>query len=463
METGVNLAPKRADPRTWFGALQQQAATPAPFRELASAGAATLDEVDLPHRKQEPYRYTDLEAIFRHSYDATAGLPVSQEFAQKYLSEASKGQQLVFVNGRFNAQLSDTSAVPEGVYVGSALGAGEHQAAVMGVLDHLPEVGANKNTCQGSLPFAALNQACFADAAAVVIPPNVTVEQPIQVLFVTHAPKENEGGEGGAICHPRLAIVAGEGSSALVMQSYVGEGDYFANCVTRSVVGKGAKLSHTHSQEQSASAQHLDTVVADLAEEAVYSLSMVACGGLFARSNIQVELNGAKAHCNLNAAALCSGDQSVDFHTQMGHAAPDTTMEQQHRNIVADSSDCIFKGRVRVDGIAQGTDAHQLCRTLMLSDRARVTAMPSLEITADDVKCAHGATVADLDEESLFYLGCRGINAAEARALVIKGFAFDMIKALPDTNLQARVLEKLISMTPKSSRAVTAEGAFSSI
>jgi Fe-S cluster assembly protein SufD len=111
-------------------------------------------------------------------------------------------------------------------------------------------------------------------------------------------------------------------------------------------------------------------------------------------------------HTEIKAAALCNDRQFIDFHTQLGHAAPDTTSEQQQRNILAGSSECIFRGRIRVDGIAQKTDAHQICRTLMLSDKSRMTAMPSLEITADDVKCAHGATVTDLDEVSQLQCVC---------------------------------------------------------
>lgn len=265
------------------------------------------------------------------------------------------------------------------------------------------------------------------------------------------------------MCHPRLAVSAGSRAKATIMQSFAGTGDYFCNCVSRAVLAEGSHLQHYYLQEQSLSAHHIDTVLADLATNATYTANMMASGSRNGRANIQIELGQTGAHTELRAAALTDGKQFIDYHTQLGHGAESTTSIQQQRNILAGSSECIFRGRIRVDQVAQKTDAFQICRTLMLSDKARVTAMPSLEITADDVKCAHGATITDLDEESLFYLAARGINAAQARATVIRGFAFDMIKSYPDPKAQKRILNKLLAMTPSEGRSVAAEGAFSSI
>ncbi|CAM9389980.1 unnamed protein product [Chrysoparadoxa australica] len=457
---GVNLAPPRTDPGTWFTQLQKSCLPkPSELQDLATAGVNQLGEVELPHRKQEPFRYTNLESLFRVNWQAPK-VVLTEETAtlcRSYLEPDTSGQQLVFVNGVFSQELSDVSELEggsKGLFAGSILSAPSPELA-QDYLSWLPEVGADHRTNQGSLPFACLNAACMADAAVITVDEGVKLEKPIQVLFFS------EGEE--TVSHPRLIVASGKGSDVTIMQGYAGVGKSLTNAASRFLVGEGAKINHIYSQEQSLESQHIDTVTANVGASGLFKQCLLQSGAYFGRVNLQVELTGEEAHTDLAGLVLASGNQQLDNHTELGHSVPGATSEQDQRQILADSSDVVFKGRIRVDGIAQQTDSNQICRTLMLSDKARVTAMPSLEITADDVKCAHGATVADLDEESLFYLASRGINKVLARALVIKGFAADLLDQLPGQAVQARLTEKLQALTPTTDRAVQSKGAYQSI
>ncbi|CAN0189894.1 unnamed protein product, partial [Hapterophycus canaliculatus] len=176
---------------------------------------------------------------------------------------------------------------------------------------------------------------------------------------------------------------------------------------------------------------------------------------------VQIDLLSSGTHCNVFTAALTTNNQRQDVHSTIRHKAEGTSCLQEQRNVVADTADCVFKGRIVIDQVAQKTDANQLCRTLLVSDKARVTVMPSMEIIANDVKCTHGATICDLEDEELFYLMSRGISKIAAKTLVIKSFADIVVKRFIDPNMRERLTDKLLAAAPRADRAT--KGSFQSI
>lgn len=177
----------------------------------------------------------------------------------------------------------------------------------------------------------------------------------------------------------------------------------------------------------------------------MYIGSILQAGATIGRINAHLHATHSSSNISLSSVTLAHTDQSLDLHSSIVHLAAGQNSRQQHRNVVGNKGTAIFKGRIRIPKVAQQTDSEQLCRSLMLGERARIIAMPTLEITADDVTCSHGASVADLDENSLFYLSARGVNRQEARKLLMRGFSLDVISgpsSLVDKRTAARVIKK---------------------
>mmetsp|Transcript_21782 Transcript_21782/g.36051 ORF Transcript_21782/g.36051 Transcript_21782/m.36051 type:complete len:563 (+) Transcript_21782:97-1785(+) len=455
---------------------------------LKEQGAALLADLKIPSRRDEPYRYSDLESLYRTKYEAAmAGSGSTGDSADALVRERAlgggvargsliflpgeaaeeggrcAGRRLVFVDGVFEAALSDLADVPAGVVAGSvaALSA-EQLAAALPALSFVPELGAdnarlgheNKRTCQGSAPFGALNLAALQDAAVLLVPEGVDAgEKPFEVMFIASSEEAEAEGAPARLSSHRLAVVAGAGARLALVQHACGLGSrHLANGLARVEVGAGAAVRHALLQEHPAApgARQLETVCAEVGEDGRYEFSTVALGGGDARLNVQVELSGERAHCGLRGAAFGGQDQNLAMYTTIRHNAEATTTEQVQRNVLGKNTDVVWKGRIRVEEVAQQTDADQLCASLMLSDQARVTAMPSMEIIADQVKCTHGATVSDMSEEELFYFAARGIGRQMARELIVLGFADEAAEEINCEKFQARLTEKVQSILPPS-------------
>jgi len=184
-----------------------------------------------------------------------------------------------------------------------------------------------------------------------------------------------------------------------------------------------------------------------------YGIGLAQLGARLGRINIHIQANAPHANCSINSVLLAHSRQSLDIHSSILHNDKEQISRQQQRNVIGEQGEAIFKGRIRIPKIAQKTDSEQLCRSLMLGQRARVIAMPTLEITADDVTCSHGASVTDLDENSMFYLAARGVDRREARKLLLRGFVLDVLVgngSLLDKRAVERIIDKLTSMNPSA-------------
>jgi Fe-S cluster assembly protein SufD len=330
---------------------------------------------------------------------------------------------LVFVNGRFVPGLGALrSPEVEVISLGAARRAADARALQR--IGSLVDVKAH--------PFAALATACLDDGVYIRFPAGVRLRQPLHLVFLSASTDA-----APVVAHPRVWIEAGRGSEAVVVQDHVslGSGPAFTNAVTELHVGPGAKLSHLLLQREGGAVFHVSNTVAQLERDAQLSTHVISLGGRFVRNDLCVQIAGEGAEALLNGLFLCTGERLVDNHSFVDHAVPHGTSRQLYKGVLSGRSRGVFRGRVLVRPHAQKTDARQSNPNLLLSDGAEIDGKPQLEIHADDVKCSHGSAIGRVDENALFYLRTRGIDEATARALLVRGFAAEVLAALPEPAL----------------------------
>ncbi|HZW74118.1 MAG TPA: Fe-S cluster assembly protein SufD, partial [Caldimonas sp.] len=245
------------------------------------------------------------------------------------------------------------------------------------------------------------------------------------------------------VTHPRTLIVAGEGSRVTVVEHYLGEGIYWTNAVTEAVLGAGASLTHYRVQRDSPRAFHVGTVAVEQAADSRYGSRSISLGGALVRSDIGTRLDAPGAACTFDGLYLASGTQHVDHHTTIDHRQPRGTSRELYKGIMDGRATGVFNGKVFVRPHAQQSDAQQMNKNLLLSDDAQIETKPQLEIFADDVKCSHGATIGQLDDDAIFYLRARGIDAAAARQMLIFAFANELIEPVAVEPLRALLTREL--------------------
>ena len=281
----------------------------------------------------------------------------------------------------------------------------------------------------------AFNTAFMRDGAVLRLAPGVRLETPLHLLFVTSA-------AGAERAMPlRNLILAEEGSSATVLESYAGEGAgrYLTSVVTLTVVGEGATLRHAKLQDEASDAIHLPATSAALAADSRYASFALSLGGRLARNAIVARLDGSGIDCDLSGAYLGRGRQHLDTTTWIDHAKPGSKSREHYMGVLDESAHGVFQGKITVRPGAQQSDAHQLNKNLLLSDGAQVDTKPELEIYADDVKCSHGATAGELDADSLFYMRARGLDEDLARGMLVEAFIADVVDRVEAAALRAHL------------------------
>jgi Fe-S cluster assembly protein SufD len=269
-----------------------------------------------------------------------------------------------------------------------------------------------------------LNTAFFQDGAFIHVPAGKRVERPVHLLFLSTAH------EPGLSANPRNLIIAEKGSQLTVIESYGSTADatYFNNAVTEMIVGEDAVVEHCKFQDEHPAAFHMAAIHADLGRRSNFISHSIALGAKLSRNNIRTALAGEGLECILNGLYLTQGDQLADHHMVVEHAQPHCNSHEYYNGILDGRSKGVFHGRILVRQAAQKTDAKQTNKNLLLSEDATADTKPQLEIYADDVKCTHGATVGQLNDESIFYLRARGIGQETARRILIHAFAGEIIE-----------------------------------
>jgi Fe-S cluster assembly protein SufD len=277
--------------------------------------------------------------------------------------------------------------------------------------------------------FVALNTAFLEDVTYIHIPRGQVVEQPIQIAHV------GAGHARPAVAHPRTLIVVAPDAHCTIVETYSGTGSYFTNAVTEIVAGSGSVVDHYKVQLESSSAFHIGVMFASLGRSANFSSTCISLGGALVRNEVSATLaEGTDA--TLNGLYLVNGTQHVDNHTSIDHAKPHGTSHELYKGILDGKASAVFNGRIIVRKDAQKTDSKQTNKNLVLSDEAVIDTKPELQIFADDVRCTHGATIGQLDAESLFYLQSRGIGKRDARSLLTYAFAQDIIDRIKVQSLK---------------------------
>ncbi len=397
----------------WIGALRDTAAE-------AFAGRG------LPTRKVEDWKYTDLAPVRKVAFgDAPADITVTRESLPALLHGRDAQLRMVFVNGRYVPELSTLSDLPDGVRLTNLRQALVDNPALLD--DRL-----GRGLPIDAAPLAALNTAFMEDGVVLLLDDEAILDLPLELLYV------GTGGETPPVYHPRNLIVAGKRARVTVIEHHVGLciGAYFANVATEIVAEDGAIVRHCVTQDESRDAFHVATTHATVGKDALYDSFVFAHGGAVARNEIRVDLAGAGADCRLIGAYLGQGSQVLDNTSVIDHRVADTTSKELYKGVLDGKARGVFQGRIVVHPDAQRTDGQQMNRALLLSDGAEIDSKPELEIFADDVKCAHGATVGELDADALFYLRARGVPEPQARRLLIEAFLGEVIDAVAITGMR---------------------------
>jgi Fe-S cluster assembly protein SufD len=390
----------------------------------------------IPNTRDEEWRFTDLSALKEVSFN----LATFQEVSVEGLALPEVAHRLVFVNGIFAANLSDTENLPAGLKVGN--------------LDVLGDDVAQKYLAQSEGTrdvFTALNTAGLNDVAVVWVGKNVVVENPIHLLFISVA------AEGAIISQPRCLVVAESNSQVSLIEEYITgkmpvpqeEQVYFNNSVTEIWVNENAQVSHNRIVLESDAAFHIGKTAVTQARYSRYSCNAVTVGGKISRHNLEILQTGEQTETTLNGLTVIGEKQLADTHSAISLNHPHGVSKQLHKCIIGDRAHGVFNGKVFVPKPAQLTDAAQLNRNLLLSSKARVDTKPQLEITADNVKCTHGATVSQLEDDEIFYLQSRGIDETDARKLLVNAFAAEIINLIPVSSLREKLIKTVITLTNK--------------
>ncbi len=409
------------------------------LQEVRDRAANWVRHSILPTTRDEEWRFTDLSPLRQVKFSFQPKQISDVKDTPLSLKEAATSR-LVFVNGNFAPALSAIANLPPGVKVTNLgnLPAEYHEW----LQQYLAQ-------SEGALEvFTALNTAGMTDAAVVWVDKNVVVETPIHVQFITVA-------EPSIMSLPRCLVVAETGSSITLIEEYTtrtGEVGVlventtpefvgFTNAVTEIWIGENAQVNHTRIQCEYVADFHIGKTSVTQARYSRYTCNAIAFGGKLSRHNLEILQTGEQTETTLNGLTMIRGNQLADTHSAIALNHPYGMSQQLHKTIVGDRAHAVFNGKVFVPKPAQLTNASQLNRNLLLSSKARVDTKPQLEITADNVKCAHGATVSQLEDDEIFYLQSRGIDENDAHNLLVNAFAAEIIKEIPVSSLRERLTQ----------------------
>ena len=397
-----------------------------------------LESIGIPHPKDEAWRFVKLRPLTNTDFEPPESVEgdVTEEMVEPWTFPDSEGMRLVFVNGSYVPQFSDTSGFGDDIRVGQLADPGDDADRVAEALGGAADVFEDDY-------FANLNTAGYRDGAYVIVPPDTKVDGVVQIL---HLSTESST---PYVSHPRNLVVVGRGSKMAMVEDYGGPsgGTYFNNPLTEVSVAESAHVDHVKVQGDSPDAFHIGRTAIDLDDYGVYNSKTVSYGAQFSRYDVHARGDGEEIDCTLDGLAVLEGNQESDTHSVMDHREGNAGSHQLHKMILADDAHSVFNGKIFVQPHAQKIDAYQLNRSLLLSPRAKVNTKPQLEIFADDVSCTHGATIGQLEEEQMYYLRSRGLDYEEARELLIYGFAAEIIETIPIDSVRDRLAETIARKT----------------
>jgi Fe-S cluster assembly protein SufD len=399
-----------------FDRLSGAASAPAWLTTLRREAMDRFTALGFPTTRDEAWRFTSVAPIANRPFGPPAAAPVEAPPLDRAIVLDDALATLVFVNGRYAPASSDVTNVPRGVEIGSLAAQIERDPAT--VEPHLA-----RHATLDDRTFTALNTALWQDGAFVRLPAGVSLDGPVQLIFVSVP------GSDPFATHPRVLILAGPGSRSRFVERYVsaGEGSHFTNAVAEVVLSDGATVDHYRVVQESLAAYHVSSLHVHLARATNFASHAITLGGALVRHEAIAVLGGEGGECTLNGLYLVDGERLVDNHTTIDHAQPHCSSHEMYKGVLAGRGRGVFNGKIIVRQDAQKTDAKQTNKALLLSETSQINTTPQLEIFADDVRCTHGATVGQLDADQLFYLQARGIGRDRARHMLIHAFASEVL------------------------------------
>ena len=386
-----------------------------------------------PTKKDEEYKYTNLKEITEKDYNFSPS--EHHSITKKQLDELHLGEEyfdfIVFVNGKLHKELSNISVEnAEFLTLNFAL---SHESYSEIIKNHLNTI-TNKD-----LAFCNLNEALHENGFFLHVPKNMVIEKPIHVFYLSQNQEEN------TFYNTRNLLVVEEGAKVEVIESHhnFDSSFVFTNSVTEIFAGKNAKADWHKLQNDSETSYLVDHTFAKQERDSLATVNTFSFGGKLVRNNLDFIHNGENINSFMNGITIIGGEQLVDHHTAVHHNQPNCESYQNYKGVYKDSAKGVFNGKVFVDKLAQKTNAYQQNNNILLNEGATIDTKPQLEIFADDVKCSHGCTVGQLNDDALFYLRARGISKKEAQALLLYAFANDAMQNIDIEPLKLKISKLL--------------------
>lgn len=403
--------------------------------ELRHEAIEQFDKLGFPNKKNEEWKYTNLTPLLKADYKLfpdTEEISVGYQDVKKYFAHDIDSYNIVFVNGIYSSYLSNTTHEEADICVlSSAMNKMMHKVVVE---NYYGKIAPKEES------LVSLNTAFFKDGAYIYIPDNVILSRPIQVMYFSTA-KEDE-----VMYHPRNLVVLGNNAQAQIIERHqtLNEKTNLTNSVTEIFVNKNAELDYYKIQNDTIEASLVDNTYVHQERDSRATVQTFSFGGKLTRNNLEFSQNGENCNSILNGVTVVSGKQHVDHHTKVEHRFPHCESHELYKGIYDEQSHGVFNGKVFVHPEAQKLNAFQQNNNVLLTDKAEIDTKPQLEIFADDVKCSHGCTVGQLDEDALFYMEQRGIPRKEAKALLLYAFAADVLEHVQLPQIKKRIT-KLIA------------------
>lgn len=391
--------------------------------EIRQKAIAAFEQMGIPNRKSEEYKYLPMELLLKGNYSAASAASFSAEQCKQF-SLLEEAPLIVLVNGRFVPGLSRLAGLPSGVQVARLTSA---------------DVECTQMAAVSSDPFVALNTAFVEDGVCIRVAKACAVALPLQVLYIV------SGNESQHIAS-RILVVADTRAELKLVENFVAQkssAKAFHNHVTEISIGKEASVQLTKIQEQGDGQLLIDATAVDQSDKSRFTINTFTFSGDLVRNNLNMVLSGEHIESNLNGLYLTKGTQQVDNHTLVDHRFPNCNSNELYKGIVEEKSAATFNGKIFVRKDAQKTNAFQSNKNILLSDEGTVNTKPQLEIYADDVKCSHGTSTGKLDEEKIFYLRSRGLSKSSAKRLLMHAFASEVVNSVGNEGLEAALEQRL--------------------
>lgn len=391
------------------------------LKSIREAAINKFADLGFPTPQDEDWRFTNVAPIARGSFEILENGhdKVSASDLAPFQFENTDTTELVFVNGRYSNELSSTTKLPKGVIVKNLADAIESEQEIL-------QNNLAKYADFNEEAFTALNTAFMEDGGFVFIPKGTVLESPVHLLFVSTE------SDTPSITNPRNLIIAEENCEANIIEHYTSMADsvYFSNVVTEIVVGENSTIGHYMIELESKKAFNISTLRVQQARSSNINSHSFLLGGSLVRNNVHPVLAGEGCDSLINGLYMPNHRQHIDNYMKVEHASPHCDSRQLYNGILDGRSRAVFHGRIIVHEDAQKTDAKQTNRNLLLSDTAQVDTKPQLEIYADDVKCTHGATIGQIDENALFYLRSRGISKEQSLDIIMNAFTNETFESM---------------------------------